>query len=341
MSWIFLIAFAGVLTGSFALPMKYTTKWRWENTWSMYAIWVLLIFPWAIAYFVIPNLFEVYRQASPKAIWAVIGFGSLWGAGSVTFGLGLAYLGVALGYSLMIGLIIVIGSLLPFVTEHPERFLTQAGMVLTAGVLVIFISVITNAYSAILREKDHQALATADKPREKKTFFKGLFICLFTGIVSSGMAYAYAYGEKLGLIQSALDNGASKALAANAVLPLMLIGGFVFNMIYTLMLVTKNKGWGLYIQKGCKRYYLYTMFFGIWTVGVALMGMGMVNMGKLGPSIGWAIINGVQILVATVLGLLTGEWKDSSKKTMQVMTVGSIVLLIGICVVAYANYLQN
>jgi L-rhamnose-H+ transport protein len=321
--------------------MKYTTKWKWENTWSMYAFWVLLIFPWLIAYSVIPGLMDVYGQAGAKAVWWVILLGSLWGVGAITWGMGLASLGLAMGYSLTIGIVIVVGSLLPFVTEESAVFRSASGLTLTAGVIIICISILINAKSAMMREKDFNSEAGESKTKAKKIFVKGLCFCVFTGLVSPGLGYAYTYGGKLGLVQKAVDSGANDALAANVVLPLALIGGFFFNLIYTLYLVHKNKGWSLYFAKGTKRYYLYTMFFGIWTVGVALMGMGMVKLGDLGPSIGWAIINASAILTANVIGILTGEWKNASRKTMSVMVVGLIVLFAGICIVSYSTSLQG
>lgn len=54
---------AGICTGSFGFPMKFTSKWKWENTWSMWTVWTLLVVPWVIAFCAIPNLFEVFRQA--------------------------------------------------------------------------------------------------------------------------------------------------------------------------------------------------------------------------------------------------------------------------------------
>ena len=34
MFWIAAAMFAVAWTGSFGLPMKFTTKWKWENTWA-------------------------------------------------------------------------------------------------------------------------------------------------------------------------------------------------------------------------------------------------------------------------------------------------------------------
>jgi len=331
-------AFAGVCTGSFGLPMKLNKKWKWENTWGVYAIWVLLIVPWVIAFFTVPNLFQAYGQVGKKVLFLVVVFGSCWGVGQIAFGKGLDYLGIGLGFSLQIGLIIAVGSLLPLFLENADVILKKEGLAIIGGVLVILISLAISGFAAAMKEKD---LAVSqqdhDQPEEKKTFRKGFLICITAGLLCPGLNYAYLYGTPLTKMAETL--GASKAVAANAVLPLCLFGPFFINLGYAIRLLKKNKTWALYYPRTNRVYFLYTLIMGVWTVGVALFGIAAANMGDLGSSIGWAIINSASIFWANVLGLLTGEWKGTTRKTLTVMIVGLAVLLAGICIVGWANTL--
>jgi uncharacterized YccA/Bax inhibitor family protein len=118
-----------------------------------------------------------------------------------------------------------------------------------------------------------------------------------------------------------------------------LFGPFFINLGYAAWLLNKNKTWRLYQQKDNRVYYLYTLIMGVWTVGVALFGVAAANMGDLGTSIGWAIINSASIFWANILGILTGEWKGTTNKTLTTMIVGLAVLLLGICTVGWANHL--
>ncbi|MHC4620699.1 MAG: L-rhamnose-proton symporter family protein [Planctomycetota bacterium] len=152
-----------------------------------------------------------------------------------------------------------------------------------------------------------------------------------------GLSYAYEYGRPL--TETAMTLGAHNAVAANAVLPLCLFGPFFINLGYAAWLLNKNKTWRLYQQKDNRVYYLYTLIMGVWTVGVALFGVAAANMGDLGTSIGWAIINSASIFWANILGILTGEWKGTTNKTLTTMIVGLAVLLLGICTVGWANHL--
>jgi L-rhamnose-H+ transport protein len=333
-----LAAIAGLSNGSFGLPMKFTTKWKWENTWSMWSVWTLLVVPWIIAFLTIPNLLGVYSEASWGALLWVFLFGFIWGFSAIAFGTGLDYLGLGLGYSLMMGLIISVGALLPLVTEHPENILKLNGLAIIAGVVIIIVGVILNTWSAVMKEKDLVDSTTEDKHVEKKSLLKGLIICVVAGVTAPALNYVFIYGEQLRATAERLSVG--ETLASISIWPIALLGGFLVNITYCTWLVNKNKVWGRYCEKGTCLYYLYTLIMGIfWAGSTAIYGMAAANLGKLGPSIGWAILLGTAILWANILGIFTGEWKGVSKKALWVMTAGLVVLLSGICIVGWAKFL--
>jgi L-rhamnose-H+ transport protein len=336
--WILVTAFAGVCTGSFGLPMKLNKRWMWENTWGVYAIWVLLIVPWAIAFLTVPNLFQSYCRVGAKVLFLILLFGSCWGVGQIAFGKGLDYLGIGMGFSLQIGLIIVVGSLLPLFLQNPDAILKKNGLAVIAGVLIIVTSLVISGFAATMKEKDLAVSRENSHERgQKSTVRKGLICCVIAGLFCPGLNYAYVYGGPL--TKTAMTLGAHRAVAANAVLPLCLFGPFFINLGYAMWLLNKNKTWALYQQKDNRVYYLYTLIMGVWTVGVALFGVAAANMGDLGSSIGWAIINSASIFWANILGILTGEWKGTAGKTLTTMIVGLAVLLAGICTVGWANTL--
>jgi len=337
---IMLAALSGVCNGSFGLPMKFTTKWKWENTWSMWSVWTLLVVPWVIAFLAVPNLLQVYNEAGAEALLWVFMFGFIWGISAVAFGTGLDYLGLALGYSLMMGLIISIGSLLPLITEHRESILELNGLAIIAGVVVIIVGVILNAWSAVMKEKDLADSATEDKPLEKKSLIKGVIICAVAGVTAPMLNYALIYGNKKGLSEAAKSLGAGETLASLSIWPIALFAGFVVNIIYCIWMVNKNKVWGLYREKGTGIYYLYTLIMGIlWAGSTGIFGIAAAKLGELGPSIGWAILLGTAVFWANILGILTGEWKGVTKKTLWIMAAGLVVLLGGICIVGWAKSL--
>jgi L-rhamnose-H+ transport protein len=347
MLWIAVAMFAGVWTGSFGLPMKFTTKWKWENTWSMWSVWTLLFVPWTIAFLTVPDLLEVYRQVSWSALGWVSLFGFIWGFSAIAFGMGIDYLGLALGYSLMMGLIISVGSLLPLFTRHPEKILEQSGLTIIAGVVVIIAGVIISAVSALIKQKDlarpadtseaDQGDSANNKPAA--TRLKGVMICIVAGVTGPMLNYAFIYGDQLRA--KAEELGAGKTMAPNSIWAIALFSGFFVNIFYCLYLIKKNKAWNLFREKGTKPYYLYTLIMGIlWAGSIAIFGMATANLGELGPSIGWAVFNAVGIAWANMLGIFTGEWKGVSRKGIRVMAAGLVVILLGVGIVGWANSLE-
>jgi L-rhamnose-H+ transport protein len=337
MVWILATIFGAICSGCFALPMKFTSKWKWENIWGVWAVWTLLILPWVIGFATIPNLLQVYHQASWASLLVVFVFGFMWGFGAITFGMGLYYLGMGLAYSLIVGLNIAVGSLLPLLSMPAPDILKANVLTMVIGVGVIIIGVVINGRSAVLKEKD-LAAADSDKPAGRKSLIKGVIICVISGIMNPMLNYAFIYGDKL--MQTATMMGVSKTMAANSIWVVALFGGFLVNASYCALLATKNRTWGLHTMQGTRRYYLYALIMGVlWAGSIAVYGMAITNMGKLGPSVGWAIFMSASIFVANMLGIVTGEWKGAAKTTLRIMAAGLIVLLIGICVVGWANTL--
>jgi L-rhamnose-H+ transport protein len=113
------VLFGGFFNGSFTLPMKRMPGWRWENTWLPYSLVGMIIIPWAFAASTVPHLADVYHQVTWPTLISVAVFGAGWGIGSTLFGLGIARVGMALGFAIILGITASIGSLLPLVVLHP------------------------------------------------------------------------------------------------------------------------------------------------------------------------------------------------------------------------------
>ena len=48
------VTLAGILQGSFAAPMKRMSGWQWENSWLLFALSGLIVFPWIINFATVP-----------------------------------------------------------------------------------------------------------------------------------------------------------------------------------------------------------------------------------------------------------------------------------------------
>lgn len=335
MKWIMLVIFAGFSNGSFALPMKFTTKWRWENTWGTFIFWGFIVFPVLLGIFTVPGLVDIFKNAGSASLFRIFGFGFLWGIGSICFGLGIRHLGIGLAFSINIGITIAIGSLLPLFLK--EMFLadTKSIKLVIAGVLTIVIGVLMSGYAAFLREKGRAKMDSGEdiKNGSSGIFAIGMLLCICAGVMSPMLQFAFMHGD--GVIQYAKVMGVSQTLASNAVWVVALSGGFLANICYVIHLFIKNNSWRLYHIKESGRYHVLTILMGLfWVITIACYGMAVSNLGVLGLSVGWAIFNSVGIITANLLGLFTKEWRGASKRTYAVFGVGLSILVLGTCLLA-------
>src|SRR4026209_2283580 len=103
----------GFASGSFYVPFKKVKGWSWESYWIIGGLFSWLIVPPIAAYLTIPAFGNIIRQAGAGVLGIAYLFGVLWGIGGLTYGLGVRYLGVSLGSSIILGLCMVFGALIP------------------------------------------------------------------------------------------------------------------------------------------------------------------------------------------------------------------------------------
>src|SRR6185503_16594104 len=103
----------GFASGSFYIPFKKVKGWHWESYWIIGGLFSWLIVPPLAAWLTIPHFSEIISNTDAKTIGLTLLIGVLWGIGGRTYGLGVRYLGVALGSSIILGLCMVFGALIP------------------------------------------------------------------------------------------------------------------------------------------------------------------------------------------------------------------------------------
>src|SRR5450631_2761752 len=131
------VLIAAMANASFSLPMKWMTRWSWENIWLIWSVWSLLIFPLLAAYATVPQLFAGYGEVTPGAVARVVFFGFAWGIAQVLFGLSVDRIGMALTFSIVLGTSAAVGTIVPFIRLHPELLATRPGAFVVAGILCV------------------------------------------------------------------------------------------------------------------------------------------------------------------------------------------------------------
>ena len=130
-----------------------------------------------------------------------------------------------------------------------------------------------------------------------------------------------------------LKHGATPALAVLAVWPIALAGGLLPNVGYTLYLLNRNRSWNK-LRSAYPDFFLSLLMGLLWIVAVAIYGLATYQLGRLGDSAGWAIYQITMVLTACAAGVLSGEWKKASGRSIAIFSMGIAALAVAITITA-------
>src|SRR5262249_57741183 len=82
-----------------------------------------------------------YGQGGGGSVVMVALFGAGWGISQIFFGLAVEAVGIALAFSIILGIAAVVGSLIPLIRLHPEKILTAGGAAVLAGIALMLIGI--------------------------------------------------------------------------------------------------------------------------------------------------------------------------------------------------------
>lgn len=162
----------GFASGSFYMPYKKVRGWSWESYWIIGGLFSWLIVPPLAAWLTIPNFTEIIASTNGSVLFYTFLFGLLWGIGGLTYGLGVRYLGVALGSSIILGLCMVFGSLIPsiyyqFFPEQGKDTIGDIagstwGLTVLAGLVVCIIGIILCGKAGMMKERQMKDSSPSD-----------------------------------------------------------------------------------------------------------------------------------------------------------------------------------
>src|SRR5215471_7674627 len=231
----------GLASGSFYVPYKGVRLWAWETYWLAGGFFSWIIAPWILALLLTKDLFAVLSQAPGSALFWAFFFGLLWGVGGLTFGLTMRYLGLSLGMAVVLGLCAAFGTLMPPIFRG--QFMTQvlgtsSGRVILFGIFVCLAGITAAGFAGISKER-------VMSPEQQKAAIqefdlrKGIGVALLSGVMSACFAYGLAAGDPIKTLT--LQHGTAKLWQGLPALTVVLIGGFLTNFVWCLILFTRNQ----------------------------------------------------------------------------------------------------
>jgi L-rhamnose-H+ transport protein len=343
----------GVASGSFYMPFNNVKGWRWESFWMVGGLFSWLIVPPLLAYLTIPGFMTIIASASGQILQITYFMGLLWGIGGLTYGLGVRYLGMSLGNSVVLGFCAAFGAIVPpfyysFVDVEGKISLidminSTGGIVVLLGVLVCLIGIAICGKAGMMKEGE---LSEEEKKSTIAEFslVKGLIIAIFSGILSAFFNFGIEVGKPLADVAAALpDNlftGSSDLFQNNVTFVVILWGGLTTNFIWTTILSLKNKSYRDFTNASTPRTrnIMFSAFAGsLWFLQFFFYGMGESKIGSGASS--WILHMSTIILTSNLWGIYRKEWNGTSGQTRTTITVGIIVIILSVFLVGIGNAL--
>lgn len=349
------ILLAAVSGGIFGLQYRVMKKYTVENSSLMSLFFATIVVPTIAVWFIIPDWTSVIAEAGFKVNAAAFIFGFGWGLGAITYAYGFNILGMALAAAIIKGLTILIGMGWLVLEKYAELKEKGADDAVTWTIISLVVLVLGTAFSGwagVIREKEQSAEGPEGARTEttvlKPTggiFWFGMFMCLLSGVLSACPPLGYAAAEPLERIAVEKAGGVDLTWKATLIrwMP-MYWGGIAALIICMGGAMIKNGTWRNYTAAGSGRDFMISSLMGcVHFLAQIPYGIGVYYMDldrdvKLGGSLGWGLNIGMALVVATIVGFVQKEWQGASKKAINVLLVGVVILLAAFAAVAYAGY---
>jgi L-rhamnose-H+ transport protein len=326
------VLLAGILQGTFILPMNHTRDWKWEHNWFVFSLLGMFVLNAIIGFATIPVLFSIYAGTPQSTLLILSALGLGWGIGAILFGLGMERLGMSLGYPIIMGLIAVLGGLIPFALFHPHDLLTRRGCIYLLGTILAIIGIIVCSSAAARRDRESSASA-ATAPTN---LLSGLLIAISAGILSSLPNLGISLSATLTKAGATL--GVSTARAGNAVWVLFFSMGFLANGAYCLWQMQRKAQLATLLRRATTRNVALIFAMGaMWIGSFYIYGLGTSLLGSTGAILAWPLFICTSILIGNFWGLRAGEWTSSTPAARNTLRAGMAILLLSVIVIALVN----
>jgi L-rhamnose-H+ transport protein len=288
---------------------------------------------------------EIIAASSGQILFFTFAMGLLWGVGGLSYGLGIRYLGMSLGNSVILGFCAAFGALVPSIyyninpTEGKVSFTdmlaTSGGQLVLFGVIVCIAGIAISGKAGMMKEGE---LSEEEKKKAVAEFslVKGLIIAILSGILSSFFNFGIEAGKTIA--DAAVEAGHNPLFRNNVTFIVILWGGLTTNFVWTTILSLRNKSFKNLVDTStpiAKNIMFSALAGTTWFLQFFFYGMGESKLGNSASS--WILHMSVIILTANMWGIYRREWTNVARKTKWTITIGIVIIIVSVFLVGIGN----
>ncbi|WP_075602120.1 L-rhamnose/proton symporter RhaT [Saccharicrinis aurantiacus] len=332
---ILLAITAGIMLGFWAMPEKYIKNYSFENAWGLCYVFMLWLIPGIVAFSMINDFGQVLSDVGTPVLMKMLIPGFLWGVGMMLWGKAINYIGMSLGFSIFIGTIICVGSLLPwYLSGVPE---SGEVVKILIGIAVILAGIIFNGRAGILR-----AAAEAEGDNKgSSSMITGILIAVIGGILCTGFNVALeitanGVAAKNIIGEMVVKNGNEAWLSSVASMFIVYVSGGVFVVPYFIIMLSKKKLWGGFnVPEAGKNISMTGLMAALNFTASIIFAYSSFLLGENGGSIGYATFNTLSVVAAVSAGVFTKEWAGAPKASKTSLYLGLAAMIGGVMIIAF------
>jgi L-rhamnose-H+ transport protein len=118
----------------------------------------------------------------------------------------------------------------------------------------------------------------------------------------------------------------------------LMVAGAIPNLIYCIYLIRKNRNASKFGESGTGSYwFLAALMAFFWFASTLMYGVSQGKMGNMGGAVAWPLFMSLIVIVASVVGVLTGEWKNTGTQPVRIQIAGVAVLIVAVIVLSMAT----
>jgi L-rhamnose-H+ transport protein len=324
------IVLAGLLNGSFAVPLKTTRVWKFNHIWTLHSLLAMGLMPWIVVMAAVPRWSALMIRVPARGLLILVGWGVLFGIASLLYGIAVDLLGIALGFAIQLGLSIVLGALLPLLWAGAFTLRSQGDRIFVLGLAMMVVGVVLCAQAG--GSKGESGSSTA------KRFRLGLLIAIVGGVLAPTLNFGIQYGTAL--LSNGGGTGSKQGFPVEIYLAwaVFLSAAAVVQSAYCFGRTVRERSTGLFRAGMRTRDAIQVPAMSLlWISSVFIYGRSAFGLGALGNSFGWPVFVALIILTSNVWGVLLAEWKQAARAAFYHMVAGSAVLVLAAFVIGQSR----